>query len=367
MKANEYMNKAKIIVFNGAGEALEKQEIEIPVLKPGEILIRNLYTTICGSDLHTFCGLRKEAIPSVLGHEIVGEIQDFHPDHHRMDYLGNALQIGDRVTWSIFASDPDSVKAKNGMPQKAEGLFKYGHAQVTQEEALHGGLSTHCVLKYGTAVLKISEEIPLKVAATINCAVATVAGAVRLSGTLKGKKVLISGVGLLGLVCVAMCKADGASEIHVADISQERLILALNFGADVQHLLSQDPSLPTGIDIAFDMSGSPDAMEMGINALSIGGTAVWIGAVFKTRPVQIDAEQVIRRLNTIKGLHNYNYEDFVHAVRFIEDNHSKFPFEALVSADFSLDNSISAFNYAVAERPIRAGIDMNKNSAHESE
>ncbi len=352
------MKKATLIVFNGAGKALEEIKTDIPELKPGEILIRNKYTTICGSDLHTYCGLRHEAVPTVLGHEIVGEIAGFHPDHNRKDYSGRALEIGDRVTWSIFASDATSDKAKAGMPQKAEGLFKYGHAQVTATDALHGGLSTHCVLKNGTTVLKISKEIPLKVAATINCAVATVAGAVRLSGSLDGKKVLISGVGLLGLVCAAMCSADGAKEIHVADLNEERLKLAEAFGANVQHLLNQNPALPADIDVAFDMSGSPDAMEMGLNALTIGGTAVWIGAVFKTRSVAVNAEQVVRKLNTIKGLHNYNYDDFVQAVKFIENNYSKFPFEALVSAEFALADAATAFNFAVTDKPIRVGINI---------
>lgn len=359
------MKNATLIVFNGSGKALEEIEAAIPVLNPGEILVQNLYTTICGSDLHTFCGLRNEAVPTVLGHEIVGEVLDFHPEHSQKDYLGNPLKIGDRVTWSIFASNADSIRAKEGMPQKADGLFKYGHAKVTEADALHGGLSTHCVLKHGTTVLKISKEIPLKVAATINCAVATVAGAVRLSGNLKGKKVLISGVGLLGLVCAAMCSADGAKEVHVADVNDGRLKLAEAFGANVQHLLGQDGDLPTDIDVAFDMSGSPDAMEMGLGTLTVGGTAVWIGAVFKTREVQVNAERVVRNLITIKGLHNYNYEDFVQAVSFIETNHAKFPFEKLVSAEFSLEDAESAFNYAVADKPIRVGINVAKKNNNE--
>ena len=111
------MKKATLIVFNGAGKALEQMEIPIPELMPGEILIENLYTTICGSDIHTFCGLRNEAVPTVLGHEIVGEIVGFHPKHTKKDFLGNQLEIGDRVTWSIFASNADSARAKAGMPQ----------------------------------------------------------------------------------------------------------------------------------------------------------------------------------------------------------------------------------------------------------
>ncbi|WP_205944091.1 hypothetical protein [Pedobacter sp. HDW13] len=72
----------------------------------------------------------------------------------------------------------------------------------------------------------------------------------------------------------------------------------------------------------------------------------------------INAEQVVRKLNTIKGLHNYNYDDFVQAVKFIEKNYSKFPFQELVSAEFALTDAESAFNFAVANKPIRVGINI---------
>lgn len=357
------MNKARLMVFAGQGQPMSLLETHIPDLKSGELLVKNLYTSICGSDLHTYCGLRQEKVPTVLGHEIVGEIIGFSADHPKTDHLGNVLGVGDHVTWSIFSSDPDSVMSKAGMPQKGEKLFKYGHAQVTADDALHGGLSTHCILKPGTAVLRISKEIPLPVAAIINCAVATVAGALRLAGQLKGKTILITGTGLLGMVCAAMCKEAGAQYIHVADLNAERLKQATDFGANETHLLTDSTlSLPAGIDVAFDMSGSADAMENSLNTLAIGGIAVWIGAVFNTRKVKIDAESIVRRLVTIKGLHNYNFEDFVYAVNFIDKNHQVFPFATVVSKEFSLLETNEAFEYAVANKPIRVGIHLDQQT-----
>jgi len=356
------MEQANLMVFEEQGIPMHLQKQPIPELNKGEILVKNLFTSICGSDLHTYCGLRQEKVPTVLGHEIVGEIVAFANEYNRLDYVGNALQIGDRVTWSIFSSDPESAMSKAGMPQKGERLFKYGHAQVSENDALHGGLSTHCILKTGTAVMPISKSVPLPVAAIINCAVTTVAGAIRLAGDISQKTILITGCGLLGMVCAAMCKQKGANYIHMADINANRLNLSKAFGADYLHMLDEKPGvLPQGIDIAFDMSGAPEAIEQGLNTLAVGATAVWVGSVFNTRKIQIDAESIVRRLITIKGLHNYNFEDFVTAVNFITDCHHLFPFDQVVTKEFPLSATNDAFGYAVKYKPLRVGINLEQS------
>ncbi|WP_231465466.1 alcohol dehydrogenase catalytic domain-containing protein [Pedobacter sp. Leaf132] len=352
------MEKANLLAFNGPGSSLEMLTVDIPPLKKDELLIKNLYTTICGSDLHTYCGLRAEKTPTVLGHEIVGEIAQFAEGHRRYDYLGNPLKIGDLVTWSIFSSDPNSLLATRGMPQKSDNLFKYGHAQITSDDSLHGGLATHCIIKAGTTVIKLSKAIPLNVAATINCSIATVAGAIRLSGNVRNKRIFITGSGLLGIVCAAMCHSNGAEAIYMGDINADRLKRSVDFGVKETLLLTKGQALPKNIDVVFDMSGSPDAMEQGLETLAVGGMAVWIGAVFKSRPVHVDAEKIVRGIISIKGLHNYNHDDLVAAVDFITEHHDAYPFEQIVEKEFSLEDAESALAYAVAQKPIRVGINI---------
>ena len=62
-------------MYTGAERPLALQEVDIPrPLEPGAVLCRVRLSTICGSDLHTISGRRTEPTPSILGHEIVGEI-----------------------------------------------------------------------------------------------------------------------------------------------------------------------------------------------------------------------------------------------------------------------------------------------------
>jgi alcohol dehydrogenase len=356
--------KGTIVAFNGHGLPLTIEEHNVRAIEPEEILVRNLYTTLCGSDLHTYSGARKELCPTVLGHEIVGEIMEIGAAHSSLDDAGNPLRVGDRITWSVFASDADCRCGQMGMPQKGNGLFKYGHAQVTEADAFHGGLATSCVLRKGTAVLKVPGGMPLSVAATLNCAIATVSGAMRLAGDVKGRRVLVTGLGLLGITAVAMCREAGAETIVVADVNDDRLRLARRFGADETinflNLSQEDRDNATRrFDIALDMSGAPDAIEYGLRTLDTGGITVWVGSVFSTRPITLDAEMMVRQMLTIKGLHNYNYEDFRHAVSFMANNWNRYPFLATVEKEFALEAAEEAFQYALQHKPIRVGVRIN--------
>jgi putative phosphonate catabolism associated alcohol dehydrogenase len=357
------MQFSKTALFISPDEPLQISDILIPATTDGEILIKNEYTTLCRSDLYTFSGKRTEKTPTILGHEIVGRIEHFGNGTLEIDVRGNQLEVGDRVTWAIFASDPASEMARKGIPQKAPGLFKYGHERVTAESTLHGGLSQFTLLRKNTPVIKISETIPLPVAATINCAVATVAGAIRLAGEINGKNILVSGTGMLGIIACAMCRVKGAKIVFALDIDAERLKIAKLFGAHktalpdtMEKIEISAPGSSKIYDVVLEFSGIPATIEQTLDYLVVGGTAVWIGATFPARSTRIDAEKIVRNLHTIKGLHNYNEDDLVAAVHFMEENHNNFPFLSLVHDQFTLNEVNKAFQYAISANPHRVGI-----------
>ena len=198
--------------------------------------------------------------------------------------------------------------------------------------------------------------------ATISCAHATVMGALRIAGNIAGKSVIIFGAGLLGLSCVAMCKEAGATNIALIDNDESRLKWNAKFGGDATYLSgSATDRLPwPEADIVFDMTGSPQAMKTGIDSLALGGIAVWIGAVFPADAVQVDAQKIVRKVLQIRGLHNYNYDDFVNATVFIEDNYKKYPFEELIEKEYDLDQVEEAFAYAYESKPVRVGVKIAK-------
>jgi len=360
------MKQSLQAVFHGKNQPFTYETVSVPALGRGEILVRNEYTTLCRSDLNTYSGKRTEKTPTVLGHEIVGLIEALGPSAPANDTRGAPLCVGDRVTWAIYASDPCSCMALMGIPQKGSDLFKYGHELLTPASTLHGGLAEHCVLRKNTPIIRIDGEIPLPVIALINCAVATVTGSLRLAGDVKDRNVLIAGAGMLGIVACAMCRSAGACNVIAVDIDDARLATARDFG--VSHtikLVSGGPTLKQQLAaalpgesavVALDYSGVPDTMEALLAALGIGGTLVFIGATYPARPLAINAEQLVRNVHTIRGLHNYNEQDFVAAVEFIERHHADYPFTSLVHDKFDLSTVDEAFAYGVTSGAHRVGL-----------
>ncbi|WP_199549507.1 alcohol dehydrogenase catalytic domain-containing protein, partial [Streptomyces sp. N35] len=148
---------------------------------PGEVLVRIDLATVCGSDLHTATGRRTAPAPSVLGHEQVGTVLAVGGDVFAQalpSQGGTPLVPGLRVVWSVTASCGDCDRCGRGLTQKCRALFKYGHELLDELAPLTGGFATHCVLRPGTAIVVIPDELPDEVAAPASCAtVAVEAGA----------------------------------------------------------------------------------------------------------------------------------------------------------------------------------------------
>ncbi|MEL7496997.1 MAG: zinc-binding dehydrogenase [Planctomycetota bacterium] len=325
-------------------------------LNPGEVLVRVTCCTICGSDLHTFCGRRSAPANCVLGHEIIGTIEAWGGRVTPVDVRGESLSVGDRVTWAMAVGCGDCFFCNSGLSQKCDHLFKYGHQSAGTIPT--GGLSQYCLLVPGTPVFRIPESLSDQVACPANCATATVAAAIRLiseTHRIESRSVLIVGAGLLGLTASAMLCDAGASQILVADLDSKRTALAASFGAthavapdDPQSLFQQIDSATEGrgVDIALDFAGALGAVTTAIESVRTGGCILLAGSVFPMEELGISPESIVRRMLTIRGLHNYGVPDLDRALRFLERTHARFPFHDLVSSTFELAQAPLAFEQA---------------------
>jgi len=338
-------------------------------IQPGAALCRVRMATICASDLHTFSGRRHEPSPSILGHEIVGEVVALGEGLDK-DGFGNDLRLNDRVSWSIMASCGRCFYCTRGLPQKCERGLKYGHMCCNDAPHLTGGFAEYIHLFPGTAIYRIPDGVSDAVAAPANCALATAINAVETIDLCSGETVLVQGAGMLGLNVVALACSVGATDIIVTDSSPDRLKLAAEFGAtlclEVNGLNHGEVASTIrervggyGVDVAFELCGSAAAVREGAAALRIGGRYIIVGLVLPDSDLGIAGNQLIRQCLTVKGIHNYRPEHLGQAIKFLESHVDTYPYALLVGETFSLSRVNDAFSCAASGDYIRVALSPN--------
>ncbi len=356
------MNTALAALFHHPSQQLELRQVAVPRPRGGEVLVRVLGCTLCGSDVHTVSGRRSSPVPSVLGHEIVGEIVEFGQDAPFPDLAGAPLRVGDRVTWAIVAHCGECFYCQRDLPQKCLRGVKYGHEPFTDRRALTGGLAEYCLLAAGTSFVRLPAELPLEVACPANCATATVAAAIEAAGSLAGRNVCVLGAGMLGLTACAMAHLRGAATVIAVEPNATRREQALRFGAS--HAIAPEGLAAIaaqitdghGLDVALELSGASAAFTGACPVLRIGGILILVGAVFPGPMVPVSPEQIVRRNLTIRGVHNYAPKDLGTAVEFLMAAHERFALHELVGPWYPLKDVNLAFEQANDPSHLRVGV-----------
>lgn len=302
------------------GTNIEVREVPIPALRNGDVLVRIRLATVCGSDLHTVTGRRSGPIPSVLGHEGVGEVV--------ATGTGAEATIGERIVWAVTCACHQCDRCRSGRTAKCRSVTKVGHEPFTGAWPLSGTYSQYLVLPAGATIVPVPAALPDAVAAPTSCATATVAAVIEAAGELAGRRVVVCGVGMLGITAVAMCRQAGA-DVMVIDPAPERVQRAVRFGGR--------PDLGGTVDIALDFSGASDAIAALVPRLGVGGRLVLAGSVAPGPVVPVDPEAVVRRWLTITGVHNYEPAHLRAAVQFLTRTATIYPWHELVSRPVPLD------------------------------
>ena len=359
-----------IAVYDAPNQPFELRLFPVRDPKPGEVLVKVRMCTICRSDIHSYLGHRPNPTPGVLGHEIIGNIVQLG-EGVTHDMRGDTLSMGDRITWSeYFIPGNNYYTEVLDLPQKSPGVDKYGHMSVTTEPYHHGGFGQYCYILPRSWILRLPDELSDEEATPVNCGVATVICATEQAEIRMGDAVVVQGLGLLGLYASAIAKARGARFVIGLDNVATRRDLGLRFGCD--HVF--DPSSlteieltkkvralckPEGADAVIEVCGYPEVIPSGIQMLRTGGRYVLAGVVNPESFVRIDVNQILRKLITLRGVHNYHPRHLIEALDFVTVNRNRFPFKELVDGKYSLDQVGQAMSDAANRTVLRAAIMPN--------
>ena len=342
---------------------------EYPIRAPGddEVLVKIRLSTICRSDIHSYEGKRPNPCPGVLGHEIIGTVIALGKNITH-DMRGDSLSVGDRITWSEYFVESGQYMAEVlDLPQKSPVLEKYGHMSADQSPHHHGGFAQYCYVLAKSWILKIPDALSDEEATPINCGVATMMAVVEACHIEFGDVVLIQGLGLLGLYGAAIAKSRGAKLVIGIDAVQTRREQSIEFGVDLTFTPEQlndafvlqtigNVTQGRGVDAVMEVCGVPQAVADGVRCLRTGGIYVIGGLVSPGADVSVDGNLILKKMLTIRGIHNYHPRHLVQALDFVVANRSRFPFKSLVDAIYPLSRVFQAMHDASARRTLRAAI-----------
>lgn len=327
-------------------------DIEIPALKTGQVLVDISFSGICHTQLSECKGHRGEDhfLPHCLGHEGSGIVRE----------IGSGVtkvKPGDKVIISWIkgsgADVPSTVYSWGGKKVNAGGVTTFSRQSVISENRL----------------TVIQNDISMREAALIGCAVPTGMGAVLNTAKPRpGQSIAIFGTGGIGLCAVAGSAISGCAPIIAIDIIPEKLEVAKKMGAthticsrDVNALEEILKICPRGIDFTIEATGIPDVMTQALMAVRPqGGIAVVIGnANFSDRLV-IDPRQLNmgKQLRGTWGGDNNPDLDFIRYCQLVK--YKRLNLDPLMSQPYSLGNINQALSDLAMGRVVRPLIDMTK-------
>jgi L-iditol 2-dehydrogenase len=243
------------------------EEMPMPRIGPGELLVKVLASGICGSDVMEWYRLKKA--PLVLGHEITGEIAE----------VGEGVDgyhVGDRVFVSHHVPCNTCRYCLHGLHTVCETL----HTTTFDP----GGFAEYLrvpPINVDRGVFLLPDEISFEDGTFIEPLACVVRGQ-RLAHLSPGQTILVLGSGISGLLHIAMARASGASRIFATDISKYRLDAALSLGADC--VIHAEEDVPVRLrqtndnrlaDLVIVCTGAFSAFCQALQSVDRGGTVLF--------------------------------------------------------------------------------------------
>ena len=365
-------NTVKAAVMTGPG-AVEVMEFPYPEAGDDGMIIEMELCGICGTDKHTYRGETTQfggtpaekttPFPIIPGHEIVGRVAEIGRNAtSRLEYNGQSLAIGDRVVMcpDILCGHCWYCRNSFGFPL-CENIRGYGnHFTSTEAPHLMGGWAEHIYVRPDAFVFRVPEGMDPKIAVmaelmtvTANLDKARAFSSSDGEGFGPGASVAIQGVGPLGLLHVFKARILGAGDIVALDLSDYRLNLAKEFGAD--HTINvtglsgpeiaarvADVTGGRGADVVVECTGVAEAVAQGVNIARRGGMYIVAGVFAEVGTITIDPHHIAARQLRMIGMCNHPPTGYPASLTLLDKWQNHFPLHKFVTHDFAVSDTAAA-------------------------
>ena len=329
----------KAVVIHGAKD-LRVETREINGLGDEDVLLDVEFGGICGSDLHYYnhggFGAIRVREPMVLGHEVSGVIRQVGPSV-------TGLNLGDRVAISPSRPCGDCTFCDQALHHHCLNMRFYGSAMPMPH--IQGAFSQSLVANASQCHV-IAPHVAPEIAAFAE-PLAVVLHAMNRAGDLTDARVLITGAGPIGALCLLAAKERGATEVVITDLLDPALEHACKQGADRAINVTSDSGWSETyaankgyFDVMFECSGNESALRSGLECLRPQATLVQVGL---GGDVNLPQNTIVAKEIEIKGAFRFHPE-FSDAVAAINGGHLSLA--PLLSAQFGVDDAVAAFELA---------------------
>lgn len=269
-----------------------RTDIPIPQITDDQVLMKVHATAVCGTDLHIYdwneyAETRMKHLPMVFGHETAGEIVEIGANV-------SGYHVGDRIS------------VETHIPCNQCWQCKTGNRHICENQKVFGGTEPGAFAEYAVVpkdcIVRLDDAITYEQGAMLEAMGAGVHGVEKAD--VKGKNVLVSGCGPIGLMVIGACKAHGAKQIIACDLFDEKLELATAMGADIVINSGRESLMDavrgatngSGADAAVDITGNGKAIVAGLRALRKGGILVSVGLPNGEIPINLTEDIIYREV-----------------------------------------------------------------------
>ncbi len=279
----------KAAVLREQNTPLQIEDVQVSKPEPREVLVRPVAAGVCHSDLHFLDGSYPYMLPTILGHESAGIVEEVGSD---VSYV----KKGDHVITCLSAFCGHCDKCLTGhlslckSPEVSRAADQESRLHQNNQpihQFLNLSSFAELMLIHEHALVKIREDMPMDRAALIGCSTTTGVGAVfHTAGVEPGSKVAVIGCGGVGLAAINGAAIAGAGQIIAVDMVDSKLELAKALGAT--HTINASSGNAVGevvemthggCDYTFEAIGLKATAEQAFQMLCSGGTATIIGMI----------------------------------------------------------------------------------------
>jgi len=276
-------------------EAIEIKEVDKPSISADEVLIKVHASGICGTDLEIYKATSPIPIqlPRILGHEFSGVV----------------AEVGEKVT---NVKVGDRVVSESGVVCRHCIFCRMGRHNLCPERRPIGIARDGAFAEYVKApsinIHKVPDNVSLDEAALTEPLSVAVHAVIERSQVMAGDAVAVVGAGTIGLLVLGCASLAGARMVLISGRHKNRLEVAKRLNADV--VVNEKEENPVervmeltdglGVDVAYEATGNPRAVEQAIAMTRKGGKVVLIGV--HSRPLEsFNLHSVISNEKTILG------------------------------------------------------------------